>query len=307
MTAICRGIYFCLLLCFGLAGASAATFTVGTYNVENYVERSNTSRPPKTEAARRKVHESIRLLKADVLALQEIGGTNALLALRSALKSEGVDYPYWEHVSGYDTNIFVAVLSKFPITARRSHARESFLLQGRRFRSSRGIVEIDIQPRPGYQFTLFSTHLKSRRPSSQADESEMREQEALILREKIDARLKADPRANIVVLGDFNDVKSSRSTKVIVGRGRTALTDTRPAEKNGDTDPNPNPRYEPRNVTWTHYYGVEDSYSRIDYLLISSGMEKEWDWSGTYILAVPNWGTGSDHRPLVARFHSENR
>ena len=29
-----------------------------------------------------------------------------------------------------------------------------------------------------------------------------------------------------------------------------------------------------RNITWTHYYGAEDTYSRIDYILLSPGMAK---------------------------------
>jgi endonuclease/exonuclease/phosphatase family metal-dependent hydrolase len=33
----------------------------------------------------------------------------------------------------------------------------------------------------------------------------LREQEARLLREKIDARLASDSEANLVVLGDFND------------------------------------------------------------------------------------------------------
>ena len=107
------------------------------------------------------------------------------------------------------------------------------------------------------------------------------------------------------MLGDFNDVKNSDSTKAIIGRGKFKLTDTRPAERNGDNAPNENPRFEPRNVTWTHYYGVEDSYSRVDYILLSPAMERCWLKGETYVLAIPNWGVGSDHRPIVSAFKTE--
>jgi endonuclease/exonuclease/phosphatase family metal-dependent hydrolase len=286
---------------------SADSFSVATYNLENYLDAPAGTRPAKPAAARSKIRESIRVLRPEVLALQEIGNTNALLDLRSALQLEGLNYPYWEHVTGFDTNIYVAVLSQFPITARRSHTREGYLLNGRRFQMSRGIAEIDILVNAQYSFTLFTVHLKSRRPIPQADEADMREQEALILREKIDARLRSAPSANVIVVGDLNDVKDSRSTRIVIGRGRLGLVDTRPAEKNGDNQPNFNPQFEPRNVTWTHYYGKEDTYSRIDYILLSHAMAREWETNGTYVLALPNWGAGSDHRPVVARFVAVDR
>lgn len=286
---------------------AAESFRVATYNLENYIDQPLGTRPIKTSEAKAKIRESLHALKADVIALQEVGSTNALLELRAALKSEGLDYPFWEHVQGWDTNIHVAVLSRFPITARRPHTNESFLLFGRRFRVSRGFAEVDIKVNQQYSFTLFAAHLKSRRPVPEADEAELREQEAIILREKVEARLATHPNANLLIAGDLNDAKDSPSTRAIVGRGRNALTDLRPAERNGDNQPNPNPRYEPRHVTWTHHYGKEDTYSRIDYLLVSRGMVREWNPQETYVLASPNWGVASDHRPLVAGFEARDR
>jgi endonuclease/exonuclease/phosphatase family metal-dependent hydrolase len=227
------------------------------------------------------------------------------MELRDALKQAGLDYPHWEHVAGWDTNIFVAVLSRFPIVARRSHTNENFLLGGRRYRVGRGFTDVDIKVSDRYSFTLLGAHLKSKRPVPGADEAELRLEEAKLLRAKVDAHLKANPNANLVVLGDFNDTYNTPAIKAIVGLGRGKLVDTRPAERNGDNLPNPaNPRYWPRNISWTHYYGVEDSYSRIDYLMLSPGMAREWVTNETYIPTVTNWGQGSDHRPLVATFEA---
>src|ERR1041384_6071022 len=77
--------------------AQGETFRVATFNVESYLDTATQTRAAKSAESKAKVRESIRALKPDVLALQEIGGTNALLELRDSLKTEGLDFPYWEH------------------------------------------------------------------------------------------------------------------------------------------------------------------------------------------------------------------
>ena len=289
--------------------ACAESFRVAAYNVENYLDQPTESRRNvKSPAAKDKVREAILAMKPDVIAFEEMGSLSALLELRDSLKSAGLDLPHYEHITGYDTNIHVAVLSKFPIVARRPHTNENFLLNGKRFRVSRGFTDVDIKVNDNYQFTLIGAHLKSRRPVPVADEAELRLEEAKLLRAIVDKHLADKPDANIVVLGDLNDTYNTKAIKEVVGRGHTKLTDTRPAEKNGDNLPNPtNPNYSPRNETWTHYYGVEDSYSRIDYLMLSSGMAREWNKDQTYIPVIANWGIGSDHRPIIATFEAENK
>jgi len=282
------------------------TFRVAAYNVENYLDQPTESRPHvKSAEAKAKIRESIEAMNPDVLALEEMGTTNALLELRASLKTEGQDFPFWEHVSGADTNIHVAVLSKFPIIARHPHTNDEFLLDGNRFRVSRGFAEVEIQAATNFTFTLIAAHLKSRRPVPDADEAEERLAEAKVLRGIIDNHFKADPNAKLIVLGDFNDTKDSDSTKEIIGRGKFKLADTRPAERNGDNAPAAPPYFEPRNVAWTYFYGADDTYARIDYILLSPAMARDWVKAGTYIPTIPNWGIGSDHRPIVATFEEK--
>ena len=67
---------------------AAETFRVATYNVENYLDQPTESRPfVKSAEARGKVRESIHALNPDVIALEEMGSTNALLELRASLKA----------------------------------------------------------------------------------------------------------------------------------------------------------------------------------------------------------------------------
>src|SRR5579859_1408455 len=108
--------------------AAAEIFRVATYNLEGYLDAPTETRQKKSQEAKAKIRESIRALNPDVVALQEIGGISALLELRDSLKQEGLDFPYWEHVAGSDTNIHIAVLSRFAFSARHPHTNENYLL-----------------------------------------------------------------------------------------------------------------------------------------------------------------------------------
>lgn len=287
-----------------LSGGAAETFRVATYNLNNYFLAAGGSRPLKSVASQNQIRKNILALKPDILALEEMSNAGALAHLQNELKLGGLDLPHAEIITGGDTNIHVALLTRFPIATRHSHTNESYLIHGRRFRVERGFLDVDLQVAPDYRLAVMVAHLKSRRPVPEADQAEMRRMEATILREKIDARMKADPRANLVVLGDFNDTKNSPPIKTILGRGRRALIDTRPAELNGDTAPPLRAGYDPPNITWTYFYGAEDSYSRVDYILLSRGLAREWVKEETSVFAAPNWGLASDHRPIVATFRA---
>lgn len=283
----------------GTTTAEVVSCRVATYNVENYVLADTATRRAKPVQSREQVCLMLRSIQPDVVALQELGGADALADLTQRLRVHGLEYPHTEWVRGYDTNIVVAVISRFPIVQRRPHTNDGFLLQGRRFRTSRGIAEVDIQVKPGVGFTLMAAHLKSKRQVGEADERDLREQEAILLREKIDARLRLDPNARLVILGDFNDTPDSRPIRHLIGRGRWALLDPRPAESNGERSPEAQLRTTPRTVAWTHFYAREDTFSRLDYILLSAAAARWIDARESRIGMLPGWGVASDHRPVL--------
>ena len=290
-----------------IRAGSGETFRIATYNVLNYLDAASGTRRVKSDEAKAKVRESILAIKPDVLALEEIGTVSALQELRGSLKNAGLNLSYWEHVNGSDTNIHIAVLSKFPFTSVRPQTNDDFLLNGKRMFVRRGFAVVDIRVNTNYSFTLIAAHLKSKLPSPSADEADLRYEEAKILREKIDAAFAANPNVNLIVLGDLNDYKDSNPVRTIIGRGRHKLVDTRPAERNGDNPATPPRPLDAPTITWTHYYSVEDVYSRLDYILLSPGMAREWVTNESYVLSLPNWGKGSDHRPVVATFEAEDK
>ncbi len=300
----------CLITLLSLAclGKGAETFTVMTYNVENYLVKPFGTRKAKPEASREKVVQILKAANADVVALQEMGRREAFVELQGRLKQTGLHYPHAVWMDGPDPAIQLALLSRFPLHDNRSKARVDYLLDGRRYSVSRGIGEVEIQVNAKYRFTMFNVHLKSKRPVGHADQSAIRLEEARAVRKCVEDRLRDAPDINLLLVGDLNDSPDSDPVKDLIGRKKPRLTDLRPVEHNEDQAAHPyNPRYGPRRVAWTHFYGLKDEYSRLDYLLASTGMARELDRTGTRILAVADWGTASDHRPVVARFVAEDR
>lgn len=284
------------LLCLG---ASAAPFTVATYNLEFYVDAPTLGNPPKTAESRKFVRASIKRLNPDVIGLAEVGSPAALQELQRSLAAEGLQFPHSEYLQGADTNLHLAFLSRLPIVSRNPHTNESFLYQGRRFHVLRGFGEIEVAAARDERVTLLSAHLKSRRQMAEADQQGVREAEAAMLREQIDAFFQRQPRGKLVVLGDFNDDVSSRTVRTILGKGKTRLFDPRPAEQNGDSLADA--RGEPRRIYWTHYFARDEIYARIDYILVSPNLREAVNPRGSYVLAMPDWGMASDHRPVCVR------
>ena len=232
-----------------------------------------------------------------------MGDTNALLELRASLKADGLDFPFWEHVCGADTNIHVAVLSKLPIVARRPHTNDFFLLDGRRFQVKRGFAEVDIQAATNFTFTLIAAHLKSRLPVPDADEAEERLGEAKVLRGIIDEHFTTNPNARLIVLGDFNDVKDSdadqgnhRARKIQAHRHAARRAQRRQCARGQF-------RISTRATSRGRNFTARRTFTRrMDYILLSPALERDWVKAETYIPTIPNWGVGSDHRPIVAAF-----
>jgi endonuclease/exonuclease/phosphatase family metal-dependent hydrolase len=302
MTTRFCALFFTISLFYVHVNHAETRFTVATFNLENYHLSLPSNRPIKSPEARAQVIESLLLLHPDVLALQELGTISDLKDLQSALQSKGIPLPHSEAVRGADTNLLLGILSRFPISARTPHTNRQFLLDGRRHRVSRGFAEVEITVTPAYRFTLINAHLKSKRPLADTDESELREQEAIQLRQIVEGRLARSPELNLVVCGDLNDTPDSRALRCIQGTGRRHLIDTRPRERWPGVVATTSEKPPHRPITWTHYYAKDETYSRLDYILLSPGMANEWRPGDAYVLATADWGIASDHRPVAVQF-----
>jgi endonuclease/exonuclease/phosphatase family metal-dependent hydrolase len=283
-----------LVVLAGVATAlRAETLTVATYNIENYgpadrlTDAGYRKEYPKPEAEKRALRNVIRALNADVLVLQEMGAQPYLDELRRDLKAEGIDYPFATLANAADVDRHVAVLSKRPLKAVKTYDALEFSYFGTKERVKRGLLEASVATSAG-DVTFFAVHLKSRFTDRADDPMSAlrRAAEATAVRDAVLKRFPAPESARFVVLGDCNDNKGSRTLVHLAQRGKTIVAVLLAAADS-------------RGEVWSHAYRKEQSYSRVDHILVSPALVGSVSGGAARIYDGVGVQEASDHRPLI--------
>jgi len=272
----------------------AERVTFVAYNLKNYlamdrrVNGETKEAAPKPEREIEALIEGIKSMNPDILGVCEIGAPAYLADFKERLKKEGIDLPYTELIrakSGYDRNL--ALLSRFPIVATNSNDTYTYKIGDRKFPFQRGVLDVTVALNANYHLRCIGLHLKSKRPVPDAPETEMRLNEARLARLHIDKILEAAPGTNLLVYGDFNDLRIEPPVKTIKGRfGRDDyLSSLSLSDQYG--------------FRWTHHWSFADSYARFDYVMKNKGLTPEIDRDKCHIYHWDDWDKASDHRPLV--------
>jgi endonuclease/exonuclease/phosphatase family metal-dependent hydrolase len=209
--------------------------------------------------------------------------------LQRDLKAEGQDYPFATVLEAGDPDRHVAVLSKLPFKDVRRHANVPITLFRQKDAVKRGVLELTFATTEG-DLTVFIIHLKSRRTERKDDPEGVtqRQLEAAAVRDLVLARFPDPAKAKFLVCGDWNDTRSSKPVRALAKRGDTEIGDILRA-----TDS--------RGETWTHFYRREDSYSRIDYLMVSAALKKFVPGGRASVYDGPGTLDASDHRPVFVK------
>jgi endonuclease/exonuclease/phosphatase family metal-dependent hydrolase len=266
-----------------------------TYNVENwltmdrYVDRQSLKGAPKPDSEKRAVVQILSRHQPDVVGLCEIGSREDLADLQSSLKAGGLDLPHVHFAGGSDPVRHLGLLSRFAISSTATPASLDYQLNGSKYSMNRGILDATIQAR-GKAYRFLGVHLKSQREVEEGDQEKMRQHEAHLLRNHVDAILQADAKARLIVYGDFNDAWGTPAVKTIIGSYNDPgyLTAIRARDRAG--------------VHWTHYWEIRDIYSRFDFITVSQSLKRDVDFDQCRILDDPEWKDASDHRPVLAIF-----
>ncbi len=289
-TVFCRRACFALVL--STAAARAESLVVATYNIENYgpadrmTDAGYRQAYPKPEAEKRALRQVILGIGADILFLQEMGPAPYLVELQQDLRRAGLDYPYRFLLEAADADRHVAVLSRRPFTRVRPHVDIYFSYFGVTEKVKRGLLEIAVATDSG-ELTLFGVHLKSQF-TDRADDplSEVRRAaEATAVRDRVLSEFPHPERARFILLGDCNDGRKSRALLHLQQRGHFEVAVPLPA---ADT----------RGDVWTHNYHKEETYSRLDYILVSSALRPDVAGNVARIYDQAGVNDASDHRPV---------
>jgi len=294
-----RWIRIVALLALTLTSGRGETLTIATYNVENYgvadrmTENGYRKEYPKPEAQKEALRKVIRAVDADVWVLQEIGGAEYVRELQRDLRREGTDYPHAAVIEAADEARRVAVLSRRAFADVVEHRDLEFGYFGGMEKVKRGLIEVRFATAAG-EVTLFGVHLKSRY-TDRADDPRSairREGEATAIRDAVLRRFPEPAKARFLIVGDFNDDRASRALQRMRKRGEVTIAELLPAQDS-------------RGEAWTHVYRKEDSYTRVDHVLVSPGLAGAVRGEAARIFDGDGVRDASDHRPVVVTLELE--
>jgi len=194
-------IFFVLFLLLQLLHGDK-NLKIATYNVQNlfdlefdgyeydeYIPNTEANWNQKTYKTKLKnLSQAIQDINADIIGLQEIESLQALKDLRFTLKQSGLYYQYYAITSDKNTNIKVALLSKYPFIYSKDLAVTTSYMY-------RNILETKFKI-DNAEFYLFVNHWKSK----SGPESE-RIRSAKVLLKRVD---EIGHEKNIILMGDFN-------------------------------------------------------------------------------------------------------
>lgn len=285
-----------------LADDAPERITFCSYNLKNWLTMDRFDMQtyktlpsaPKPEDERVRVVKILAAIKPDILGVCEIGNADDLADLQKRLKAAGIDLPHTEHAHGGDPVRRLALLSRLPIKARNSQTDLKYKIGALELPFQRGILDVTIAITPTFDLHCVGVHLKSMREIEEADQAQMRRNEARLLRNHLDAIFTKEPGARILAYGDFNEHRNEPAIAEVSGSPRTsdtAMQDVWLKDKDGEV--------------WTHFWDAADTYSRLDYCFTSRLLRPHIDFSKCFIYSARDFDKASDHRPLVIKISPE--
>lgn len=281
-----------LFMGFGKGASETETMTVAFYNVENLFDTTDdpaisdeeflpdSRRQWNTNKYETKIEHLAKVLSnigsngPDVLGLAEIENIDVVEALSDKMKTSG--YRIIHKNSPDERGIDVALLYK-PANFKTS-VHEFLTVEIPNDRPTRDILHVQFTTQDDQTLHVYVNHWPSRWGGKDTSEPK-RVIAATVLRKSIDRALSADPDAQILIMGDFNDEPGDKSISQVLGA-------------NGN--PTNTPLYNPFYALWdleAGSYCYHGHWNMLDQIMISQGLRdgKSWDYvpNSQYIFDRP--------------------
>lgn len=257
------------------SNTSYKEISVSTYNVKSLFDVKVKA---KSEKELKALAASIRDMNSDVIALQEVQSNNTLKNFNDKyLKDLGYKVAMKE-----ENNLDTAILTKLDIESVKST-------------TSGNLLQAKLIANQGYSFTLFVAHLKSSSQKSQPDPQMMESVQKI--REFIRLYEKENRFSNYILAGDLNATPDSVELQGILDPRSSGLNFHDVVIQDLGSN--------------VYTYSPKKDRSRLDYILVSAGMVREYNRKSVQIHKSPKSGNpnmyldASDHLPITATFNVE--
>ncbi len=273
------------------------------YNCWNYFIEKNVKKKKSIES-RNALADLIVMANPDILMLCEIGQKESFNDLIDRLKKRGFAVAYSKLMYANDPSRHLAVISKIipQNIIEKNNICYRIKPSSKKYKRTeaypvlRGFLH-SIFKFEDYKLHIITAHLKSRLKHYRYNQNDMRRYEARQLKYYVNDLSKLEENANILIMGDMNDIYSSSPIKAIRDEKKSiekSLYDLRPNDKKGDV--------------WTHWWAKVDSYSRIDYAFANFALLPELNYDKSEIFYKEKMSLiASDHRPIIISLSTDNK
>ena len=273
-----------------------------TYNAENFYRLKN-GKYQKTDEATKALAEVILKQKPDILCLQEAGDVDMMKDFNTKHLNGLYPHVYGSPVKNLRgvQNVEYLAQKDIQLESIQSHLQDICPPKGPSAQDltmaimdcgKRDILEAKFKTDTGYEFTLMNAHLKSMRGGEQQT-APKRMNDARVIAKIIDALIKKDPDAHIMLVGDMNTLHDTVHGKPVY-EALTLTDDTNPDNDMTETilkDGKDRP---------THHGGRTYGNQKLDYMFVSKAMLKQV--CRAYVtgeFTKDPWVKASDHLPMV--------
>lgn len=268
-----------------------SSIAVMSYNLDGfaYADRNQDGQADdfKPEAEIEAIVSIIARNNPDILALQEIGSSNAMAMLQTRLAGQGCAFSDADFLMPPDGSPGLGILSKRSITSRDPITNAHYTIQNQSYPASRGFQQVDIAAAGGKTVRIINVHLKSKE-FHPAGQTEMRRNEARLLAAHIRSRRSDTNITSIIACGDFGDGPASATLRSLIGEPSKGLIMLNLADPQGDA--------------WTSLDRTQSTWSRQHYFLIDPESAQFVDYKKSGVLGGVEINLASRHRPLYFTF-----